>query len=119
MLSHTSIRSSRSWGRPWPDSMRRMIFSSQPLPSRQGVHCPHDSLWKKRTRRQAARTAQVVSSSTITEPEPIIDPPSPLTLLSSREKSSRSGPNQNDDAPPGTKAFSSRTSRTPPPSLGS
>ena len=48
MLSHTSMSRSRSDSRPWPSSIRSRIFSSQPLPSRQGVHWPHDSRWKKR-----------------------------------------------------------------------
>ena len=35
------------------------LFSIQPEPSRHGVHWPHDSRWKKRVTRQAARTTQV------------------------------------------------------------
>ena len=70
MLSHTSMSRSRSDSRPWPSSMRSRIFSSQPLPSRQGVHWPHDSRWKNRTMRQAARTVQVVWSMAITDAGP-------------------------------------------------
>ncbi len=77
MLSHTSKRRSRSLIRPSPDSMRCMIFDSHPVPSRQGVHWPQDSRSKKRTRRQAARTMQVVSSMTTIDPEPSIEPPPP------------------------------------------
>ena len=118
MLSHTSSSSSRSDSRPWPSSMRRMILSSQPPPSRQGVHWPHDSRWKNRVMRQAARTMQVVSSMTMTEPEPSMEPALP-TASWSRAISTWSGPNHGADAPPGTKALSSRSSRMPPPSLGS
>ena len=52
----------------------RMIFSSQPAPSRHGVHWPHDSRKKNLVMRQAARTAQVWSSITTTEPEPSMEP---------------------------------------------
>src|SRR3954463_15522766 len=74
MLSHTSRRRSRSSSLPAPCSMRYMILSTQPAPSRHGVHCPQDSWWKKRVMRQAARTAHVVSSITTIDPEPSIDP---------------------------------------------
>ena len=70
MLSQTSMSRSRSASRPCPLSMRSRIFSSQPLPSRQGVHWPHDSRWKKRTMRQAARTMQVVWSMGDDRPGP-------------------------------------------------
>ena len=43
MLSDTSSRRSRSSGRPCPSSIRCRIFTNQPVPSRQGVHLPHDS----------------------------------------------------------------------------
>src|SRR5687767_911629 len=59
MLSHTSISRSRSSGRPAPFSMRYMIFSSQLLPSRHGVHWPHDSREKNFTSRHDARTMHV------------------------------------------------------------
>src|SRR5437870_1741127 len=113
MESHTSSRSSRSSNRPLPDSSRNMICSSQVLPSRHGVHCPHDSREKKRTRRQAARTMQARSLIATTEPDPIIEPPSPFTFVSSSSMSRRSGPNQNDEAPPGMNAFSVAPSRMP------
>src|SRR5262249_24203378 len=44
----TSSRMSRSSRRPWPCRSRSMIFSIQPVPSRHGVHWPHDSCEKKR-----------------------------------------------------------------------
>src|SRR5207237_2914283 len=43
MLSHTSNSRSRSSSRPAPSSMRYMTLSSQPAPSRHGVHWPQDS----------------------------------------------------------------------------
>src|SRR5688500_18408819 len=119
MLSHTSISTSRSARRPSPDSMRCMILSSHDEPSRHGVHWPHDSREKKRTRRHDARTMHVFVSMAMIEPEPIIEPPSPLTLVSSSGMSRRSGPNQNDDAPPGMKALSSAPLRMPAPKRGS
>src|SRR5690606_7817577 len=39
----TSIRVSISSGTAVPSSKRRMICAAQAEPSRQGVHCPHDS----------------------------------------------------------------------------
>src|ERR1035441_4476325 len=74
MLSQTSIKRSRSCSRPPPCSIRYMIRSSQPEPSRHGVHCPHDSRKKNLVIRHAARTAQVVESMTTTDPEPSIEP---------------------------------------------
>src|SRR3954449_4282826 len=38
MLASLPMSRSRADSRPWPDSMLYMIFSAQPLPSRQGVH---------------------------------------------------------------------------------
>src|SRR4029450_10584410 len=70
MLSLMSSSLLMSDGRPWPSRMRRRIFSSQVVPSRQGVHLPHDSRAKNRTTRQAALTASVVSSMTTMAPEP-------------------------------------------------
>src|SRR5205823_186844 len=105
MLSHTSNSRSRSSSRPAPSSMRYMTLSSQPAPSRHGVHWPHDSWWKKRVMRQAARTAQVVSSMTTIDPEPSMDPALPTSSWS-RGMSILSGPNHGADAPPGMNAFS-------------
>src|SRR5581483_4635310 len=79
MLSHTSNRRSRSSSRPAPLSMRYMTLSSQPDPSRHGVHWPHDSWWKKRVIRHAARTAHVVSSMTTIDPEPSMNPALPTS----------------------------------------
>src|ERR671916_857321 len=83
MLSQMSSSLSTSAGRPWPSSMRRRIFSSHDVPSRHGVHLPHDSRAKKRTTRQAALTASVVSSITTMAPEPSIDPAAPTAPASS------------------------------------
>src|SRR4051794_18114544 len=70
MLSQTSTRRSRSSSRPEPVSMRWRIFSNQPVPSRHGVHLPHDSLEKNFVHRQAVRTMHVVSSITTIDPDP-------------------------------------------------
>src|SRR5262249_33788136 len=56
MLSHTSSSIATSLGRPRPAMMRDRIFSSQAVPSRHGVHLPHDSRAKKRTTRWQALT---------------------------------------------------------------
>ena len=112
MLSHTSMSRSRSASRPWPFSMRSRIFSSQPPPSRQGVHWPHDSRWKKRTMRQAARTMQVVWSMGMTEPEPAMEPTAAMASLAS-STSRCSGPSHGEEAPPGMNALSSLSSRMP------
>ena len=100
MLSHTSMSRSRSASRPWPSSIRRMIFSSQPDPSRQGVHCPQDSRWKKRVIRHPTRTGHVVSSIAVMAPEPAMEPASAIFSLA-RKTSRCCGPNQGEDAPPG------------------
>ncbi len=76
MLSLTSRSRSRSSSRPPPCSMRYSTRSSQPDPSRQGVHWPHDSLEKNLVIRQAARTMQVDESMTVMAPEPSIEPAS-------------------------------------------
>ena len=67
--------------------------------------------------RQAARTAQVWSSMTTTEPEPSMDPAS-ATSSWPRGRSIRSGPNHGAETPPGMNALSSRPWRIPPPSTG-
>ena len=54
----------------------------------------------------------VVSSITITAPEPSIEPAAPTGLLSNG-KSSCSGRNHGADPPPGTNVFSARLSRMP------
>src|SRR4029453_7566120 len=82
MLSQMSSSLLTSEGRPWPSSMRRRIFSSQAVPSRHGVHLPHDSRAKKRTTRQAALTASVVSSLTNMEPHPRLAPARPHAPVS-------------------------------------
>src|SRR5262249_44837447 len=67
-------RRSRSPGTPRPCSIRVRILCSQEVPSRHGVHLPHDS-WRKNSSMSAAeRTMHVSSSSTINEAEPSIDP---------------------------------------------
>src|ERR1035438_768815 len=73
MLSQRSIRRSRSSSRPAPFSIRYMMRSSHPDPSRQGVHCPHDSREKNLVIRHAARTTQVEESMITTEPEPSME----------------------------------------------
>ena len=46
---------------------------------RHGVHLPHDSWAKNLASRHAMRSGSVVSSNTITAPEPSIDRSSPCT----------------------------------------
>ena len=95
--------------------MRRRIISSQVVPSRHGVHCPHDSCAKNLTTLSAAWTMQVWSSMTITAPEPSIDPaPAVASFVISRSKCS-AGTNHGAEAPPGIHALSSLSSRIPPP----
>ena len=53
--------------------MRYSTFSIQPVPSRHGVHLPHDSCAKNFASRHATSSGSVVSSNTITAPEPSID----------------------------------------------
>jgi hypothetical protein len=43
MFSATLSSRAMSLGLPWPRSMRSTMRQSQPVPSRQGVHWPHDS----------------------------------------------------------------------------
>ena len=64
----------RSFSSPRPSSIFQSSRCSQPVPSRQGVHCPHDSCAKNRAVIQAARTMQVVSSMTIGVPVPKSEP---------------------------------------------
>jgi hypothetical protein len=113
MLSHTSRSMSTSLARPWPPRIRSRIVASQPVPSRQGVHLPHDSWAKKRTTRWQARTMSVVSSITMMAPEPSIDP-APPTAPASSGRSRCSSKNQGADAPPGMNALSLRPDRMPP-----
>ena len=79
MLSHTSMSRSRSSSRPAPFSIRYMIRSNQPEPSRHGVHWPQDSREKNLVMRQAARTTQVAESMTTIAPEPSIEPAAPTS----------------------------------------
>jgi len=81
MLSQRSMRRSRSSSRPAPFSIRYMMRSSHPDPSRQGVHCPHDSREKNFVMRHAARTTQVDESMITTEPEPSMEPAWPDLIL--------------------------------------
>ncbi len=63
--------------------------SSQFVPSRHGVHLPHDSRAKNRTTRRQAFTASVVSSMTTMAPEPSIEPAlSTVTFSSGRSRCS-------------------------------
>ena len=54
---------------------------TQPVPSRQGEHCPQDSWAKKRTADASASTMDVVSSITITPPDPAMVPASAASLV--------------------------------------
>ena len=64
--------------------MRDRICSIQAVPSRQGVHLPHDSRAKKRTRLWQAATASVVSSITAAnQAMPYWSTPTPRHAMSS------------------------------------
>src|SRR5918999_872973 len=76
MSLQTSRRIWRSSSRPSPASILSRSFSAHHVPSRHGVHFPHDSWLKKRVVMWAARTMHVVLSMKITEPEPSIVPAS-------------------------------------------
>src|SRR5919199_1743468 len=75
LISEDNDRSrSRSAGTPRPCSIRDMTLNSQDVPSRHGVHLPHDSWRKNSSMTVAARTMQVSSSRTMSEAEPSIEP---------------------------------------------
>ena len=74
MFLQTERSSCGSLGRPSPCSMRVSSSSIQLVPSRQGVHWPHDSWLKNLASRATERTMQVESSITITAAEPSIEP---------------------------------------------
>src|SRR5262249_8223162 len=82
MVSPTSRSMSRSTARPSPFHMRYRTFSIQPVPSRHGVHLPHDSWAKNLARRQATLMGSVSWSKTITAPEPSITPYLPTSSMS-------------------------------------
>ncbi|MBA7658041.1 hypothetical protein ES703_65989 [subsurface metagenome] len=67
-------RSSMSSSRPLPSVIRVSISSICRVPSRHGVHLPHDSAWVKLRKNRAISTMQVVSSMTTIPPEPTIEP---------------------------------------------
>jgi (2Fe-2S) ferredoxin len=68
--SNVSISS----GTPSPLQILVRISSIRFVPSRQGVHLPHDSDWVKFRKNRARSTIQVVSSITTKPPEPIMAP---------------------------------------------
>src|SRR5690606_24487040 len=72
--SDTAMSRSRSIALPCPSSIRRRIISIQVVPSRQGVHWPHDSWAETRTPRSAARTTQASSSMPATRRDRIVGP---------------------------------------------
>src|SRR2546428_13377928 len=74
MLSDISSSRSASSRRPSPLSMRSRIDSSQLVPSRHGVHWPHDSCAKNFASRHTASTMQTESSSTMMPADPSMDP---------------------------------------------
>src|SRR5205814_1213531 len=75
LISLDSERSrSRSAGAPRPASIRDRTLNSQDVPSRHGVHLPHDSWLKNSSISAAARTMHVSSSSTISDADPNSEP---------------------------------------------
>ena len=113
MLSLISNNKSMSSARPCPSSMRFNTRSNHVVPSRHGVHLPHDSRAKNRTILQHAATMSVDWSITTMAPEPSIDPALSTVGLSSA-MSRCSGKNHIADAPPGIKALTLPPLRTPP-----
>jgi len=63
-----------SSGLPAPSVMRMRVSRRRFVPSRQGVHLPHDSSWVKLRKNLATSTMQVVSSMNTRPPEPIMAP---------------------------------------------
>src|SRR6056300_443910 len=73
MLSQTSSSKFISEVLPLPLAILSSIISSHVVPSRHGVHWPHDSCAKKLTMLFAALTRFVSSSIITTAPEPSIE----------------------------------------------
>src|SRR5512139_3823043 len=78
-VSDISCSSSMSPSFPFPFVILVRILSICLMPSRHGVHLPHDSSFSKLRKYLATSTMQVLSSITIMPPEPMIAP----TLASS------------------------------------
>ena len=96
---------SRSSRRPSPASMRRRILWSQGVPSRQGVHWPHDSCAKNFARFAAASTMQVSSFMTMIAAEPSMDFFAARPSKSSGQSSISSAVSIAAEAPPGMTAL--------------
>src|SRR5579872_699947 len=108
-----TLSTRRSFSEPSPASKRETMRATHWPPSRQGVHCPHDSCSKKRTSVWAARTMHALSSMTTKPPDPSI-----VFFAASESKSmpvSRSsGKIAADEPPPGWIALSRRPGSSPP-----
>src|SRR3989337_2940213 len=114
MLLPMPARRSRSPGLPSPYSILLRTLVSQGVPSRQGVHLPHDSWLKNLFMMYDILTMQVELSITMTAPEPSIEP------LAARESKSRAvsmsfGVSIGALTPPGMKAFRGLPSLSMPP----
>jgi hypothetical protein len=74
MTLDNSVSWSRSSGRPSPRVIRSRIVSNCWVPSRHGVHLPHDSSAVNSRKNLATSTMQLVSSIPTMPPEPTIAP---------------------------------------------
>src|SRR5262245_1466544 len=98
--------------------MRSTILSIHPVPSRHGVHCPHDSCSKNRQMLYSTSTIDVSSSMTVTaavprprQPLGVFGPSAPKSSL----VSSSSAVRKPMLTPPGTTALAFLPFHTPPP----
>ena len=100
---------------PSPSSMRESTRWSQGVPSRHGVHWPHDSCEKNLARFVAASTMHVSSFITMIAADPSIDFLAARPSKSSGQSSISSAVSIAADAPPGMTAFTFRPSFIPRP----
>ncbi len=85
------------------------------MPSRQGVHWPHDSCEKNFERFCAASTMQVSSFITMMAAEPSIEPLAATPSKSSGQSSISAAVSMFAEAPPGMTAFTFRPPFIPRP----
>src|SRR5437763_3638064 len=107
MLSQMSSSSGRSSSRPCPASIRRTVFASQGVPSRQGIHFPHDSCAKNSLMLSWALRMQTSSGIMMKLADPKDEPASRYPSYESEMSMFASVPgSMGADAPPGMYAFS-------------
>ena len=105
---------SRSSSVPLPVVMRSRISSIRVVPSRQGVHLPHDSSCEKVMKNLAMSTMQSSSSRMIMPPLPMIEP-ALVSVSKSTGRSSHLAGMQPPAGPPVWMALSCLPPATPPP----